>query len=253
MGRRGWVGELEPRLAERGGASRRARHVPPLDAEVLSLQARAGNHAVVAALQRDTPKQAPKPPPQWLQDAESILADMAKTDKLLGSTKLRNYSELNATLRKFEYGAWTESAQEIFVKDPFPKGSNRKDKATQRLVAMYVRYELTHEAVHVHQFDRDGGPPTTWRRMLEYEKEAYESDVKWLSGPGKQVVTDPDAMQSITSQVNKNLKDVTGLLDGIAKLPPKTDVEKHLHKEMIRLKLIPSKSGLNPQDLYKQP
>ena len=66
-------------------------------------------------------------------------------------------------------------------------------------------------------------------------------------------MTNADVVKDVKKQVTKNLKDVTDLLDGIAKLPPKTDVEQHLHKEMIRLKLIPSKAGINPQDLYVQP
>jgi hypothetical protein len=121
------------------------------------------------------------------------------------------------------------------------------------LVEQYVRFILRHEGEHISQFARDGGPPKTWQQMLKYEQEAYAKDVKWLDGPGKSILSNADVMADVKKQVTKNLKDVTDMLDGIAKLAPKTNVEKHLHKEMIRRKLIPSKSGLNPQDLYVQP
>lgn len=275
MGRRRWAADLEPSLASRGPATRLRRDVaerraddgPPVATQLLSLQASAGNRAVAAALrsrpspdpgrpvvaQREKPQKAPKPPPPWLKDAQGILAEMAKSDPHLGNVTLRNFVDLNAALKSSEYAAWTQSGTEIYLKNPYPKGTSRRDADTRALIEQYVRFVLRHEGEHVSQFARDGGPPKTWQRMLEYEKEAYAKDVKWLDGPGKSFLTNADVMNDVKKQVTKNLKDVTDLLDGIAKLPPKTDVEKHLCKEMIRLKLIPSNSGINPQDLYVQP
>lgn len=278
MGRRRWADDLEPRLAGRGGlphAQREAEqprangHVQPATASLLSLQRSAGNQAIATALrmgaagqrrlvvaQREEPGKktpTPKPPPAWLKDAQGILAEMAKTDTHLGNVTLKNFVDLNAALKTSEYAAWTQSGTEIYLKNPYPKGASRGDAATRTLIEQYVRFVLRHEGEHVSQFARDGGAPKTWQRMLEYEKEAYAKDIKWLDGPGKSVMTNADVVKDVRKQVTKNLKDVTDLLDGVAKLPPKTDVEQHLHKEMIRLKLIPSKAGINPQDLYVQP
>jgi hypothetical protein len=178
---------------------------------------------------------------------------MAKLDPHLGNVTIKNFVDLNAALKSSGFAGWTQSGTEIYLKNPYPKGASRGDPDTRDIVEQYVRFVLRHEGEHVGQFARDGGPPKTWQRMLEYEQEAYTKDLKWLDGPGKSVVTNTDVLKDVKKQVTKNLKDVTGLLDGIAKLPAKSNVEQHLHKEMIRLKLIPSKSGLNPQDLYVQP
>ena len=264
-------------------AQRRRGDLEPVARSVLRLQRQVGNQAVVSALRdgkslprdarareaaltslliaqrqpagkgKSKPATNPPPPPKWLQDAQAIVDDMAKTDKLLGHVVLKKYSDLNKTLRNFDFGAWTNSQTEIFIKEAVPAGANRKDKKVQAQAEMFIRYELQHEANHIHQFAQAGGPPKTWQRMLEFEQEAYTNDLKFLSGPGKQVITDKDVLTSITSQAQKNLKDITGLLDGIAKLPPKTDIEKHLWTEMKKLELIPSGSALDPTELYKQP
>lgn len=284
MGRRRWADDLQPSLAGRGAASHALRDaaqrdhgeahggddLPPVTASLFSLQRSAGNRAVSAALrsrdagarrpivaQRDKPTKKRKPqapkPPAWLKDAQGILAEMAKSEPHLGNVTLRNFVDLNAALKSSEYAAWTQSGTEIYLKNPYPKGTSRGDADTRNMIEQYVRYVLRHEGEHVSQFARDGGPPKSWRQMLEYEQDAYAKDVKWLDGPGTSILTDADVLKDVKKQVTKNLKDVTDLLDGIARLPPKSDVERHLHKEMVRLKLIPYKAGLNPQDLYVQP
>lgn len=285
MGRRRWEHDEESGLACRGVTSSAQRSaawrdpeaasgpdVPPVTASLLSLQRSAGNQAVSAALgpmgattprwmvvqrekppARQKPPKAQKAPPPWLKDAQGILTEMAKSDPHLGNVTLRNFVDLNAALKSSQYAAWTQSGTEIYLKNPYPKGASRSDAAMRTLIEQYVRFVLRHEGEHVGQFARDGGPPKTWQRMLEYEQEAYAKDVKWLDGPGKAILTDAGVLKDVKKQVTKNLKDVTDLLDGIAKLPPRSDVEKHLHGKMIALKLIPAKAGLNPQDLYVQP
>lgn len=273
MPRLSWPSELVP-LADRGvarpvtrrddpgGHGDRNDRGDPVARSVLDLQRRAGNRAVANAITAQRQKgggggkkavKQPPPPPKWLQDAQAIVNDMAKTDKLLGHVVLRKYSDLNKTLRSFEYGAWTNSATEIFIKDPFPADVDRTDKTVQAQAEMFVRFELQHEANHVHQFAQAGGPPKTWQRMLEFEREAYTNDLKFLRGPGKQVISDADVLASIAEQVQTNLKDVNALLDGIAKLKKGQNVERHLWTEMKKRKLIPSGSDLDPTKLYKQP
>lgn len=261
---------------------RRRGDVDPVTRSVLNLQRLAGNRAVAAAMgdartnsggvrarvaqllmaQRQKgggstakAKAVKKPPipPQWLQDAQAIVNDMAKTDKLMGHVVLKKYSDVNKTLQKAGFGAWTNSATEIFVRDPFSPGANRKDKSVLAQAEMIIRFELQHEANHVHQFAQAGGPPTTWQKMLEYEQEAYTNDLTFLQGPGKSIITDVDLHASITSQITNNLAEVNGLLNGIAKLPKKTNLERHLWAEMKKLKLIPGGSKLDPTALYKQP
>jgi hypothetical protein len=270
MPRHSWPGELEPLASieralparrQEPGPDRRNRDIDPMSRRVLDLQRKAGNRAVTALMvaQRQPKKQAPPkkqpppPPPQWLQDAQAIVAEMAKTDKLMGHVVLRKYTDANKTLQGAEFGAWTNSATAIYLRDPLDAHADRTNKDVQAQAEAIMRFELQHEANHIHQFATAGGPPKTWKKMLEFEKDAYTSDIAFLKGAGKNLFSDPDVLADVTGQVQKNLADVTGLLDGIPKLPAKTNVEQHLLKEMKKLKLIPPGAELDPTKLYKQP
>lgn len=74
-------------------------------------------------------------------------------------------------MRTFEgVNAWTNSSTEIYVGFPDPKVDED----------VWWRTILYHEAVHVKQFAREGGPPDTYTKMMEHEVEAYGDTYEWL-------------------------------------------------------------------------
>lgn len=73
-------------------------------------------------------------------------------------------------MQTFEIGAWTNSSTEIYLGAP---SSNVDEHVWWRVV-------LYHEAVHVKQFAREGGPPDTYTKMMEHEVEAYGDTHEWL-------------------------------------------------------------------------
>lgn len=235
----------------------------PVVREVRALQSTAGNAAVASVVgdlrrggtiptgvQRQ-PKGAKAVPP-WIKDAKASLGKMFPKDKAMANVVIRDYADLNKTLQGIDFAAWTNSGTVIYLRDP----SGLADPAnpnTANWPAMFTSAVLHHEAAHVRQFARDGGPPKTWQQMLIYERDAYGEDVAWLGGTEAQtLIPDKGLRDQVVEQSAANLKLVTRLLAGTEKLTGKAR-EKELHRLMVAETLIPASATMNPLDLYKQP
>jgi hypothetical protein len=253
-----------------GDEYQRPNALGPLRTLAFGLQAHAGNAAVTASVGghagggpaagghaatdgRASPfvQRQPKPKPKaedqpaWITAAQADLRQLFPDDKLMGHVIIKDYSKLNDTLKEEDYGAWTQSKTEIFLRDPASKG----------LPASVVKYELHHEAVHVRQFARDGGPPKTWQKMLEYEQEAYKSDTVWLAGSdAKKLIPEEDLLKQLQDGAAENLGKVNTLLDDTKKLSGKKR-EDELFKRMRSrdVDMIPEQAKADPTLLYKQP
>jgi hypothetical protein len=228
---------------------------------VLSLQAHAGNAAVATAIQALGARPAapavqrkpkPKKVPQWVTDAQATMAQLFPNDKLLSQVVIKDFADLNRTLRGGGFAAWTQSETAIYIRDP-TRFVDKANPASTAWPPMIIRYVLQHEAVHVRQFKRDGQPPGTWQRMLEYEEEAYTTDLAWLAqNPTAKLISDPKLLAALRADATKNLGDVQTLLKDTATLTGKKR-EARLFKRMKDLDLIPRAAKADPRLLYKQP
>jgi hypothetical protein len=270
--RHAWASEADHAAARHAG-ERPVHHTErDPDAEpgglarsVLGLQRVAGNAAVVAALAgtsvqrapdptKDKPKQAPKPKaqPQWARDAEAKLKQLFKDDPLIAKVVIKDYAGANQELQTVDYGAWTQSQTEIYVRDPSIDKAT-KQRRPKNIAAMVLTYVLKHEAVHVRQFAGAGGPPATWHKMLEYELAAYASDKAWLAtDEGPKVITDQGTLDQFEEAADKYVIKIGALLEE-AKTFKATEREAKLHEKMKAANLIPAGASLDPRDLYKQP
>ncbi len=225
---------------------------------MLSLQRTAGNAAVSRAIRGPagpaaTPAVLQRQPktkkPKWITDAQAELAKLFPNDPLMKNVVIKDYAGLNKTLQTIHYGAWTQSKTEIYLRNPAGTSKKAPPIAQQ---AMFVQYVLHHEAVHIGQFDKAGGPPQTWQQMLEFERDAYSADRVWLAGAGAQLITDPDVLDLVDESSDKNLIKCQSLLDSTKGLSGKAR-EAALFKGMIGKDLIPAKSDPDPLKLYRQP
>jgi hypothetical protein len=282
MRRHDWPLEADPAASARHGRDRRppsgadAAARTPLDmttATVLDLQQTAGNAAVAAAIgpavqrqpkppekkpaekkpeEKKAEKKAPeKPQPQWVKDAQARLAQLFPKDPTIGKVVIRDYAGANKELQTIDYGAWTESATEIYLRDPSTVPLT-KQKRSKNVAAMVLTYVLKHEAVHVRQFTKDGKPPPTWQRMLEYEKEAYESDRAWLrTKEGESLVPEEAVRDDLDEAADRLVIKIDGLLSATKDLQGKAREDK-LYEDMKGAGLIPSGAKREPEELYKQ-
>ena len=226
---------------------------------VLYLQRTAGNSAVATAIRglggrggtRPLVQRQPKvkKQPQWVIDAQVAF------DKAFPNMKgvvIKNYADLNKTLQSAHYSGWTQSKSEIYLRDP-SKPRDPKEKAPSKTVqAMYVRYILQHESVHIEQFIKPGGPPTSWEGMLLFEKEAYAKDRIWLRGAGEKIITDEPTFDAIEAEADKNQMAIDRVIAAAGTLTgPARD--KVIYEQMLKEKLIPPGTDPLPKKLYTQP
>jgi hypothetical protein len=256
MGRQRWPKEFDERRvppgprreppSRSGGPERAATPLEPIARSVLYLQSTAGNSAVSTSIRAVVQRQPkPKKQPQWVIDAQ--VAFDATFPNMKGVV-IKNFAELNATLQKSHYGAWTQSKTEIYLKDPTKPAKPKDPAPTKAVQTLYVRYLLEHEAVHIRQFINPGGPPKTWEQMLLFEKEAYTKDKAWLRGPGEKIITIEAVFDDIEATIDKNRNDIDAVL-GLTGVPR----EEALHKGMLANKLIPPGTDPDAQKLYIQP
>jgi hypothetical protein len=225
---------------------------------MLGLQQTAGNAAVASALgvaiQRQPKKPGPSKQPKWTQGAQARLVALFPKDPTIAKVVIKDYTGANKELQSIDYGAWTQSKSEIYLRDP---SIDRKTGQARpaKLVPMILTYVLRHEAVHIGQFAKDGKPPATWQLMLEYEKDAYDRDKTWLrSSEGQQQVSDQDLNEELEVEADSIVITISNLLDATKKLSgvPRED---ELYKLLLASKkqLIPSGAKRDPRELYKQP
>ena len=246
-----------------GRDERLARRMPPATPalasatrDMLGLQQQAGNHAVGQALAGDARapvvvQRQPKPPPQWVLDAQAELGVMYGKDPLLSKVVIKDYGELNATLQQAAFGAWTQSKLEIYVKN-YSGEADPNDPTTAKWPLYMMRYILRHEAEHVRQFSTASGPPATWLQMLKYERTAYGNDVTWLSGSeGKRLIPDARLRRRLLGGAQQNLRDIKGIIAAAAK-KKRADREAARRQGMIDKSLIPASAPSTPTPLYQQ-
>ena len=91
--------------------------------------------------------------------------------KTMASVVVKDYNQITwyEPLREFGYGAWTNSATTIYLRS-LPAG------------VPYNRHFMTlfHEGLHILQFRKHGGYPTSYQQMIEHEIEAYGQTVNWI-------------------------------------------------------------------------
>lgn len=271
MGRQRCQRKLEDRQAPSAGRHGPTPHtdgrehptsLEPIAHAILTLQRTAGNAAVATALegraaldssraivQRQPKDKKPPPPPQWVKDAQAVFTKEFPT---LKGVVIKNFADLNKTLQQSHFAGWTQSKTEIYIKDPGKPSDPKQPAPPKAQQAMFVRYVLEHESEHVRQFTNPGGPPKTWEQMLLFEKAAYEKDRLWLKGAGANIITDEGVFDTIEEAADKNVIDITALLDGAKSLTGAAR-EKALHQGMISKNLLPAGTDPDPAKLYKQP
>ena len=216
------------------------------------LQKTVGNAAVVRLQRQPKPGKRKKRTPAWVTAAQAELGPMFPNDQLMANVVIKDYADLNATLQKIGFAAWTQSITEIYIRD-LSGFADPKKPTTKLWPQMAYRYVLHHEAEHIRQFATGTGPPKTWQEMLTFEQVAYTNDLAWLAGPdGTKAVSDPVLNAQFAKEAKKNLDDVTALLDGTKHLTGTTR-EDALFKGMKKAKLIPARAKRDPTLLYQQP
>jgi hypothetical protein len=122
--------------------------------------------------------------PQHVTDFEAILKQtLFPNDPVIQAVQVEDltprfhFFELGRLVRDIYrwllYGAWTDSATKILVKDPAEPPLTPDDVDDLLTVTAF------HEAVHLRDFAKTGRP-TTYAQMMRYECKAYESTGTWL-------------------------------------------------------------------------
>jgi hypothetical protein len=235
------VGEVD-----RSVAARPPRRLPTetLDAaqrHILSLQARAGNSAVAGmlAVQRETDAERLK----RLKQDQAELRSLFPKEKLMEGVVIHDYQDVNDELQPASYGAWTNSATDIYVRAPAALGATPQNQRSM------LRYILQHEANHVRQFAQAKGPPKKWATMLQFEIEAYKSDKIWLAANGKTEIPDAKLLAKLQKGVEENLKNALEMQKTAA---GQKDAEAYLFAEMKKRDFIPKGAKADPLELYQQ-
>ena len=101
---------------------------------------------------------------------------------------------------RFDYQAWTNSADSIYV------------AATAVSEPGLLDATLYHESRHIQQFRRDRRkPPDSYEKMMKYERDAYAESVKWLSRrKDKEVRRWANSMHDGQMKFEKQIADVEG-------------------------------------------
>jgi hypothetical protein len=129
------------------------------------------------------------PLPQTVQDFETVLKKtLFPNDNLIQKVTIRDLATISPQSLadpKLDFGAWTKSESEIFVRDLGPKGY--PPAVLQTVIAVNAK----HEATHVHQFHTNKGRPKSYEQMIQFEIDAYDDIVNWVNTTkGQQVATD---------------------------------------------------------------
>jgi hypothetical protein len=129
---------------------------------------------------------------------------------------------------KQDFGAWTKSASEIFVRDLAPK---RYPPAVLRTI---IAVNARHEGCHVHQFAATGGPPKTYEQMMQFEIEAYEDIVSWLaSAEGKGIAANAKTPNEIGRAFGIYARELKDEITRVNRLRPPVDKEAHFRAFLV--------------------
>jgi hypothetical protein len=108
-------------------------------------------------------------------------------------------SDLTAATHKLIFSggftAWTNSPTAIFVRDPTTQGT------PPAAVKDVLTVTAFHEGVHIHQFVVAKGPPSTYAKMMEFEREANRKTEAWLgTTQAVNLIPDPDNLATMKGQ-----------------------------------------------------
>jgi hypothetical protein len=129
----------------------------------------------------------PALPPTVQQFEDVLKKTLFPKDRLIQKVKIRvlDSQMYFPPIASVGYGAWTRSASEVYAADLGNLGLS--PAALDTTIAINAK----HEAIHVHQFATNKGPPKTYRQMMVFEQKAYGDLVTWLNSPaGQGIATD---------------------------------------------------------------
>jgi hypothetical protein len=194
---------------------------------------------------------AASPAPDWLSKARTLWSGFAGADKALAGVVLadmawycdyapRTYGKpAIAGIKDVGYAAWTNSSSLILVAEGLMK-------ATGKVPELLLR----HEAVHIHQFREKNAdrPPATYRKMAEFELEAYRPTLAALDDLVDAGQTDYDEwdkeIDAVVTALN-NLTQQTKLNDAQVKAQLLAYTYENSPSPM-----LPKDSGPTPANLY---
>lgn len=196
-----------------------------------------------------------------------VMGDLfAMSIPLMGSNIIPMDRHLNHQEFKRIYGAWTNSASDVYlVMDGLrtayhlggagaKPGNIAKAMGEERAIAIFIMH---HEVEHVRQFNDSGGHPSLYKTMLIHEKNAYSDDLTWLKTSALQ--------HYMAGTLKLSAKDITSIIDFITNRVDEslefiTDHENEtdealLRQAMIDNQLLPATINGNANytidDLYK--
>lgn len=114
-----------------------------------------------------------------------IERDAASLGINLGSAKLLPMDS-HANSREFKeiYGAWTNSAGEVFINlDGMRQAMATDDVDALKEARATAIFIVQHEEEHIQQFTAGGGRPATFQQMAGHEFKAYGDDLAFLAKP----------------------------------------------------------------------
>jgi Domain of unknown function (DUF4157) len=178
--------------AERGAAAfartfAAARRVAPLTHDVRSW-------GPAWQLQRQ-PAKSSSPPPHVSEFEDILKKTLFPKDPVIKKVKVEDLTPKIhfPGLYAAGYGAWTNAATKIFVRDPQSLRDPKDPALTKSDVRDFLVITAFHEAVHLRQFAKAKDRPRSYAQMMQYEAEAYEATAAWLdSKEGKQLVKSAD-------------------------------------------------------------
>lgn len=169
--------------------------------------------------------------------------------------------------------AWTNSATDIFVDTDAFAGTltgNPQDLPQMRAQAAIA---IRHELIHIDQFKQNGGPPSSFKQMVEFERDAYgcaagapaTSSLKWLNkagtGGATQFLVDklglsPADATDVITDMKKQFTDSCTELNTLHNLPASTTDDeikaKLIAGTFLPKELVPGQGNVYPIiDLYK--
>ncbi len=192
--------------------------------EVLAYGDRAVAQGTRVAEVPKSPKAAKKPPapkpPAHVDAARSVWKTFLAKD-VPGVTILDIASAPSAAVRGSTFAAWTNSATQIFV-------AASANASRGALLAV-----LHHESRHIKQFVKEGHPPTTYARMVQFEIEAYADSVAFAHTSR---VPEVKQLEGTFTQLHDDLEDV---LDSVASVQDPAAREAALKKALIDSDMLP--------------
>lgn len=104
-----------------------------------------------------------------------LLPELPRRDLMQNVTFKSLSQHPSEPIRNSGLHGWVNSSTEIYLAEPTKH--RRKLRVDE---PVWWRVILYHEALHVEQFAKHGGPPDTYTQMVKHEIEAYGKTADWL-------------------------------------------------------------------------